>query len=253
MSCYNSERTLHRSVKSILTQTFKNFEFIIVDDGSSDKTSKILKFFSGKDNRIRILKNDKNRGLPYSLNLAFQKSNGSLIARMDDDDIAFPNRLARQVGCFKNNHELSVLGSAAVFLTGANNRLENKLVSMPLTHQDIGNFMFKSSPFIHPTVMMTREFFEKTGGYDDKLFRAQDYDLWLRGRQFGRFENVPEALLYYSYDIKKAHKAIVSTFLIKMKAKPNFKQLCIAITYSSLEFYRLFIYKIQLITKKLES
>ena len=241
MACYNSEDTVRRSIDSILGQSFKDFEFIIVNDASIDNTGRILDIFAQKDNRIKILKNGKNEGLAYSLNFAFQNSNGYLIARMDADDIAFPHRLEKQVKYFNENCGVSVLGSAAIFCENIHDTSKNIRVKMPKTHTEIIKFMYKSAPFIHPTVMMKRDFFQMVGGYDKKLRRAQDYDMWLRGRNLGTFKNLEEELIYYSYDKKKSHLATFSTFLIKIKSRPNLKELGIAIFYSSYEVCKIII------------
>lgn len=250
MACYNSENTIHKCIDSILNQSFVDFEFIIVDDASTDSTGQILNGFAQQDDRIKVLKNQNNEGLAYSLNFAFQKSKGYLIARMDADDVAFPYRLEKQVKCFNNNHELSVLGSAAVFCSNAQDSSNNMLVKMPQTHTEIIRFMYKSAPFIHPTVMMKRDFFQIVGGYDKKLRRAQDYDMWLRGRDIGSFKNLEEELMYYSYDKKKSYQAIFSTFIIKIKSRPNLKELGIAVFYSSYEVCKLIRYSYKKIRRK---
>ncbi len=241
MSVHNGELTLHKSVESILEQSFRDFEFIIVDDASSDDTSNILQYFLKKDNRIKILTNGKNRGLSYSLNLAFQTCKGRFIARMDADDVSFQDRFEKQIKHFNANRALSVLGTGARYVS-PEKWDAGMLIKMPETHEHIIQFMFKSTPFIHPTVMMKREFLESLGGYDEVLRRVQDYDLWLRGRHIGCFGNLQEELLYYSYDKERAYKGIFTAFIIKMRSRPNIKELGISLLYSTYEVYKLLIF-----------
>ncbi|MDB2398530.1 glycosyltransferase [Planktomarina sp.] len=238
MACYNSESTLNGSIKSILNQTFNDFEFIIVDDFSSDATLKIIRKFAKRDSRIIVLRNSENRGLAYSLNFAFSKSTGTLIARMDADDCSISSRLEIQVKHFFENRKLSVLGTSAIYHNESNGAIDVKLVEMPLTHQEIIKYMYKSSPFIHPSVMMSREFFETTGGYEETLRRAQDYDLWLRGREIGVYQNLSQPLLVYRLDIDKSHKAIFQTFILKIKSRPSFREFIIGTVYSIYEVFK---------------
>lgn len=251
MACYNSEKTLERSIESILNQTFKNYEFVIVDDCSSDKTLAVIKRFAKRDNRIIVLKNKKNKGLAYSLNFAFRNSSGSLIARMDADDYAVLSRLETQVDHFSKNSNLSVLGSSAYYYHYSNGAKITKLVNMPLKHNDITSFMYKSSPFIHPTIMMTFEFYKTVGGYNESLRRAQDYDLWLRARKFAVFENLPQPLLFYHYDIEKSHRSIFRTFALKMLSNPSLNEILVGALYSGYEVLQLIKFKIKVQIKKI--
>lgn len=180
MGVYNEESSIARAIESVINQTYLCWEFIIVDDCSTDKTRDIISKYCSSDPRIKLYKNKKNFGLAYSLNLAIDKSSGVYFARMDADDISLPNRFEEQLKTLDLNRKVMVVGTAAYYIDSDN--LKKRLVRMPQCHRDLLNLIFKKSPFIHPSVMMRKEYLKITNGYDVRLRRAQDYDLWLRGR-----------------------------------------------------------------------
>jgi glycosyltransferase involved in cell wall biosynthesis len=186
---FNGADTVEAAVESIVSQTLRDWELIIVDDGSTDGTRTALARYT--DPRIRVVYNDKNRGLPASLNIAFRHSSGELIARMDADDIALPDRLAKQARFLSEHPEIDVLGGAALLLgvDGLSTRRE--------THEEMASYAFTENPLIHPTVMLRRSFLEELGGYDETIRRAEDYDLWLRGIARFRYYNLQEPLIRY--------------------------------------------------------
>jgi glycosyltransferase involved in cell wall biosynthesis len=189
---YNCKEYIKDSVTSILQQTYKNFELIIVDDGSNDGTSGILNNF--KDKRIRLYKNKYNRGLIYSLNKALNKSKGQFIARMDADDICEINRFQKQINYFDANKEISVVGSAATLIDN-NNRVYRKYL-YPLNDNLIKWSMFFSCSVCHPSSMIRRYVFKKINGYNLKAKFAEDYDLWFRLiKKKYKFANLQESLL----------------------------------------------------------
>lgn len=189
---YNCKEYIRDSVQSILQQTYKNFELIIVDDGSEDGTLDILNNF--KDKRIRLYKNKYNRGLIYSLNKALNKSKGQFIARMDADDICELNRLQKQINYLDKNKEISVVGSA-VALIDNNNRVKRKYL-YPLNDNLIKWSMFFSCSVCHPSVMIRSHVVKKINGYSFKAKFAEDYDLWFRLiKKKYKFSNLKDSLL----------------------------------------------------------
>jgi glycosyltransferase involved in cell wall biosynthesis len=194
MSVHNGARTVSAAVDSIRAQTFPDWELLLVDDASTDGTAELLTRLD--DPRIRVLRNERNRGLAASLNRAFRESRGTLIARMDADDVALPQRFAAQVAFLASHPEVDILGSAAILLDGSGR--EAGISTRRETHGDIAASICKENPFIHPAVMMRRRVLEELGGYDESLRRAQDYDLWLRGVHRFRYHNLQEPLLRYS-------------------------------------------------------
>lgn len=215
MGAYNEEALIARAIESVIKQTYLCWEFIIVDDCSTDKTRDIISRYCASDPRIKLYKNKENFGLAYSLNLAINKSSGVYIARMDADDISLPNRFEEQLKTLDLNSKIMVVGTAAYYVDSDN--LKKRLVRMPQYHRDLLNLIFKKSPFIHPSVMMRKEYLKITNGYDSKLRRAQDYDLWLRGRFIGEYYNIQEPLIIYGYQNKKIFTGFINSVKIRLK------------------------------------
>jgi len=203
-SVYNGAPYLKEAINSILDQTFTDFEFIIVDDGSIDETSKILDSFT--DSRIVRLKNEKNLGLVQSLNKALNLAKGEFIARMDADDISLPERFAKQVAYFKKHPQISVLGTA-ISQVDKRGRHISVLVP-PIYHKLILWQMFFSCPIFHATVMMRRKALVTFGYYDVNFAHVEDIELWSRLLFNGiKFANLLEALY-----IRRLHsRSIIST------------------------------------------
>ena len=194
MSCYNEEGTISRAVESILSQTFTDFEFIIIDDGSTDKTFEKLEYWVKKDSKIRLYQNEKNLGLSAALNKGIKLSNAPIIARMDADDISLPARLEKQYAFLQKNNDVDVAGSNAFMEKGDRQSISN----VPITNDEIFRQKYKRTIAIHPTVMARKNTFEKYGYYDEALSWAEDKDLWLRWMGKARFANLEEPLLRYN-------------------------------------------------------
>lgn len=194
MPVINERSNLNRAVDSLISQSYKSWILIIVDDGSTDNTREIAKSYSDRYDNIHLLINKKNCGLAYSLNRAIFHSKSEYIARMDADDISLKNRLKKQIEFLDQNSEIDVLG------TGARVLINNRKVDTfkPKNHISVLNSIEKINPFFHSSVMMRRSFIESIGGYDIKCLRAQDYDLWLRGVDKFKYHNLQEVLMVYS-------------------------------------------------------
>lgn len=173
MPAYNAEKYIAEAIESILNQTYKNFEFIIVDDCSSDRTPEIIKRYAKKDKRIRYFRNKKRLGCTCSLNVGLRKSKGEYIARMDSDDISLPKRFIEQLKLISKGFD--VVGSNIIFIDKDGNEER-----MGIYSKNIGKIIKIKSPLAHPSVMFKRSFLEKVGYYNEKLKTAQDYDLWIR-------------------------------------------------------------------------
>jgi glycosyltransferase involved in cell wall biosynthesis len=196
MSVYNGEKYLKKAVDSILKQTYKDFEFLIINDGSSDRTSKILKSY--KDHRIKIIDNKKNMGLTRSLNKGLRLARGEYIARQDADDISLPRRLEKQVAFLNARPEYGLVGCWN-YRIGANNKIEKKVVFYT-DHNDILPMLMIENHFVHSSVMFRKECIQKLGGYDEDLKFAQDYDLWLRIAEHYKVANLGEFLHLWRYE-----------------------------------------------------
>jgi len=175
MSVFNGEKHVNSAIKSILNQTFRDFEFIIIDDGSKDNTLKFIKEYAKIDNRIKIIRNLTNIGLTKSLNKAIKLCKGEFIARQDTDDISLPNRLEKQIKFLQNNPDYALCGCDMF-------RKQNKQQVMIKVFEidDIRKSLIVENCIAHPTVIIRKIILQKYGYYDEKFLYSQDYELWCR-------------------------------------------------------------------------
>lgn len=190
MSVYNTnDKWLRDSIESILNQTFSDFEFIIINDGSSNKAEEVI--LSYKDKRIKYIKQE-NQGLAKSLNNGLKIAQGEYIARMDADDISLPERFEKQIAFLEKHPDISLVGSSYEMFP------DEKLVLHPETVRYID--LIKGCYIAHPTVMFRREDFEKHNlKYNETFKAAQDYDLWSRAIRYIKMANLQEVLLKYRW------------------------------------------------------
>lgn len=196
MSVYNGDRYLEAAVDSILAQTFKDFEFIIINDGSSDRSLSILESYAKQDDRLRLI-NQQNSGLTKSLNKALALSCGELIARMDADDIAMPERFERQVEYLETHPKCVIVGCEVLQIDMDGDPICEMGVAQ--SHKQIETELLKGcgGAIRHPAVMMRREPLMAIGGYREKFKMTEDLDLFLRLAERGELANLPEVLLHY--------------------------------------------------------
>lgn len=194
MSVYNGEAFLAQAVDSVLAQTFPDFELIIIDDGSTDRTPEILSEYAKRDPRIRTF-SQQNKGRPESLNRGVELSTAPLIARMDADDISFPRRFEQQVKFMNARPEIALLGGPVEFIGHDGKRIGG--FRPPETDGEIRIKMRHTNVFYHPTVMMHREQVVAAGGYRKALRDADDYDLFLRIGERGKMAALAEPILAY--------------------------------------------------------
>ncbi len=195
MAVYNSERYLVQAVESILNQTYQNFEFVIIDDGSRDRSLKILQRYAAKDARIRLISRE-NRGIPKTRNELLANSNGEFIAVMDADDIARRDRLMVQVNFLQQHPEVVCVGSIQDWIDEAGRFLGQPPV--PETNTEIQRLMLQGQCLINnPSTMMRRVAVMQVGGYDETLAQAEDVDLFLKLGEIGELANLPQALVQY--------------------------------------------------------
>ena len=186
---YNGERYLKLAIDSILSQTYQYFELIILNDGSTDGSERIIKSYN--DSRIVYVKKD-NSGLADTLNIGWRMAKYDWIARMDADDIAFPNRFEEQVKYL--NDKIDIIGSAAVLINEFGD--EKGFIKLPMSKSEI--IKKGKTPFVHPTVIIRKSILAKLGGYDTNLRRSEDLNLWMRYFHIGdKVYNLQVPLLYY--------------------------------------------------------
>jgi len=195
MSVYNDARWLDTSIPSILGQTFTDFEFIIVDDGSIDKSLEIIKRYASKDQRIKYIKLKKNLGTARALNEGLKIARGKYVAKQDADDISMPERLEQEVRFLENHPDIAVVGSFVKIIGPDNEDLG--VLCFPEEDQQIRKFMIKRCPFIHSSVLIKREALSVIGGYNPSLRRVQDYDLWFKILSRFKGANLPLLLVAY--------------------------------------------------------
>jgi glycosyltransferase involved in cell wall biosynthesis len=200
MPVYNGEKYLSEAIDSVLNQTYKDFEFLIINDGSSDGSVDIINSYN--DPRIRLINNEKNLQLIATLNLGLDLAKGKYIARMDCDDIAFPERLEEQVAFMDANPEVGILGSWY-------NRSDNsQLVTRPVHHEEIKVNLLKGAAILHPTSIFRTEFFVKNNlKFKPEYIHAEDYELWVRASELFKLANIPKSLLQYRKHPKQISRA----------------------------------------------
>jgi GT2 family glycosyltransferase len=196
MSVHNSERFLEQAIDSILAQTMNDFDFIIVNDGSTDRSSDILRRAAARDMRLRIV-NQPQAGVAAALNSGLALAAGEFIARMDSDDISLPMRLEKQLAYMRahTDHVAISCRTLSIDPEGWPIRISHR----PLTHDDIDRFHMNGfgGGLSGPAAFMRREAVIALGGYRTEYVVAEDYDLWLRLAETGRLANLPDILLYY--------------------------------------------------------
>ena len=236
LSVYNSELTIDRCIKSILNQTFKDFEFIIVDDCSIDKSFLKIKNYQSIDKRIKIIKNLENIGLTKSLIKAINESNGKFIARIDADEYSKPSRLIKQYN-YMLEKKLSLSGSCCRNIYKNAKRVtkwyycEDRILLKKISYR---------APFPHGTAMFTRKAYFETGGYDKKFITSQDLDLWNKIIKKGNVSMINENLIYRyieneSITNQKKFKQFLDSTLIRLKhSKVSRYPLCLLYSFFSL-------------------
>ena len=208
MPVYNAERYVAEAVESILGQTFADFEFIIIDDGSKDRSLAILEGYAARDPRIRLISRP-NTGIVQALNEGLALARGELVARMDADDIAMPERLARQVEYLAEHPECVMVGSRVLVIDPDGMPLT--IMGDALTHEQIvdGFLAGRGQLVYHPAVMYRKRVVLDIGAYRDIFDEAEDLDLFLRLAEVGRIVNIEEPLLKYREHLAKAGRAKV--------------------------------------------
>ncbi len=237
MPVYNAESFLVDAIESILQQTYKNFELIIVDDGSTDATPKILSAFAKKDSRIHVITNESNLGIVQALNNGLLICQGEYVARMDADDISAHDRLSKQIPVLEKNPEIVVLGASLGYIDA-----EGKGLGI-VRKCSINKSLLFANPLLHPTVVIRKKTLDKIGVYyQSKYLYAEDYFLWLRLSKEGKLDAIPDIVLNYRISgeatrVKQLKGVIWATLKVKWDAvfKLGIQPTCLDILRFSLE------------------
>ena len=190
MGSYNAGGWLDAAVRSVLDQTFGDLELIVIDDGSTDGSGSRLRAIA--DPRLRV-ERQARAGLTRALIRAAGLARAPLLARLDADDLAAPDRLERQVAHLRAHPEIGLLGTAAREVAADGG--ERGLVRPPEDDGALRWALIRRNPFVHSSIVMRRELVERVGGYDATFPVAQDYDLWLRLSELTRLANLPDVLV----------------------------------------------------------
>jgi glycosyltransferase involved in cell wall biosynthesis len=213
MPYHNAAKYLKKSIESILSQSFENFELILVNDGSTDYSNQIAEEFLKLDPRIMHFSHKTNLGVTQSLKKGLAVSSGKYIARMDADDIANQQRFEKQVRFMEANPAVIVCGSN-ILLIDENDKIIGQRI-YPIQNQDIKRQMWIKNVFAHSAVMIQREVLEAHGiNYENKFPRAEDYHLWFELLPYGSFANLDETLLKYRLS-SQSIKSVFSKLMLK--------------------------------------
>ncbi len=190
MTCYNAGLTIEASVRSIIAQTFTNWELVLVDNCSTDASMAIVKQIG--DTRIRIISLDRNHGRTPALNFGLNNAHGEYLAILDADDLSTPDRLQLQVDCLDKNSKLVLVASWYRNINSADELINE--VKTPIQHLDLVRALASNCPFMNSAVMFRTDSARKLGGYNEKYQYSQDLDLWLGLATLGEFAILPRYL-----------------------------------------------------------
>lgn len=236
MPVYNAGTFLVEAIESILKQTYKNFEFIIVDDASTDDSWKILRKFRKKDKRIKTYRFQENVGVSQTVKYAIEKSKGKFLARMDADDIAHPQRLEKELNYLLKNPQTVAVGSQCYLINKKGKIIGKK--TFPVKFEDIYKYIFTFIPVQQPTLMINRTKLPKDFEYYyDGMNTAEEVELLFKLFQYGKVENLKETLHYYrlhdkNTSLQNLKKTFLLTLLSRIKAifKYDYKPTILGIT-----------------------
>jgi len=220
LAVYNGERYLGEALDSLLAQSLSEFELLVVDDGSEDTTPRILADYAAGDGRIRVETRPRNEGLIAALNFGLEQARGALVARLDADDRACPERLALQVDYLARHPAVAVVGGAARLVGRGRSRIAHR----PLEPDAVRVALERENALIHPSVMFRREAVLALGGYRDVALQAEDYDLWLRVSERHDLANLAETLIEYRFhdeqvSLTKRAQQVLTTLGVREAAR----------------------------------
>ena len=234
ITAYNEEEKIERCLDSILEQTFRDMEILVINDGSKDRTGEIVRrvMEENPDRRIRLIDRE-NRGRVPSLNEGIWKAEGKYIAIQDADDYSLPERLEKQTSYFAAHPEVDVLGTAYIRLDDI--RGEKYVRAYPEDDASIKREMCKYIPMCQGSVMMKSETIRRAGGYDESCKDAEDLDLWLRLGKQATFANLREP--YYVYDLTRQNSFFHTNYGKTGRNLRVFKLNCKAVRIFGLPVY----------------
>lgn len=246
MPAFNAGRSIRKAIESILNQTLKDFELIVVNDASTDKTSAIVRSYIKKDKRIRLINNAHNLKIANSLNKGVALAESELIARMDADDISHPKRLETQYLFLKARPKVAIVGTNITIADKEGKEIWKR--TYPTRSEELKKIMLRYSPFAHPTVMFRKKVFEEFGGYNPQTVPCEDIDFWFKIGVKYNFANIPQTLLQYtlskgSDNRRNLRRTELLGFKLKINAVQNlgFRPSPYDLVYNLLQFISLWV------------
>jgi len=194
VTVYNGERFIAQTIDSVIGQTFRDWRLIIVDDLSTDRTEEIIRSYAARDPRILLIKGE-HKGIAAAANIGLRAVTAPLVARLDGDDVALPERLQVQHDFLQAHPDVLAVGSDVYLIDENNKRLRRRRA--PVGWQKIHEILQTRNCMCHPSAMIRRSALKQIGGYRDKFRNSLDYDLWLRISEIGKIENITQDLLLY--------------------------------------------------------
>lgn len=229
MSTYNDALYLKESIDSVRKQTFQSWEFIIINDASSDNTDEILKLYQKKDRRIIYIKNANNVGLTKNLNKGIDLAKGEFIARLDGDDYwTDKTKLQQQVNFMLHNPGCGIIGCFAYAVNISGKKLYE--IEYPCEDKDIRKIMLRHGPFVHSSILIRKQTVISAGKYNDKHTYTEDYDLFLNLGTISTFHNIPKFMVHYRINplgisrtkYLSQHKEVIKVIIKYRNAYPGF-------------------------------
>lgn len=217
---YNAEKFFSDAIRSVLYQTYSNWELILIDDGSKDKSLEIANYFAKQDTRIRVISDGFNRKLPARLNQLIKESKGDFVVRMDADDVMHPQRLEKQLSFLEENKKYDLVASGLISIDSYNNVKGFRCVDQ--LFDEFSNPSL-SYPIVHPSVMARKSWYLRNQ-YSEKYPRAEDFELWTRAitKKDFKMAVLPNLLLYYREEGNLSKDKIVNSYKDTLKIYANY-------------------------------
>ncbi|MBY9007020.1 MAG: glycosyltransferase [Candidatus Lokiarchaeota archaeon] len=220
---YNKSKFISETIESIINQTYTNFEYIIIDDCSTDDSWNIIQNYAKIDSRIKCYRNEKNLKIVETRNKGFQYSspNAKYFSIIDSDDVAYSKRLERQIDFLENNQEYGMIGSNAIIINEDSKIIGNR--NYPLENDKIKKLIPRVNPFTQSSVTLRKKTIKEIGFYDKRWFVCQDYDYWLRVGRKWKLKNLNKPLIKYRLNTNQVKNRFLKetlkhTFEIQKKA-----------------------------------
>ena len=246
LSVYNAENYVGIAIESILKQSFTDFELIAVDDCSTDKSWDIVQQYMKLDSRVIAKRNEVNLGGCKTLNVGLKLAKGKYIARLDNDDWSYPNRLEKQFDFLEAHPDVGIVGGVMEIMNQHGEVTGKRKYN--ISDQEIRNKIFRYSPFSHPLVMIRKSILDKVGSYDPTYAPADDYELYFRIGNESQFANLPDVIMRYrvipsSITFMQTKKMELATINVRNQysKNPNYNYTLVDKLYNTFQFFSIYI------------